>query len=50
MEVLNERDREMRIANKQFKREGRADYATVLLDQILDIADLAFIHQQQRDG
>jgi len=29
----------MRITNKQYNREGRADFATYLLDAILDIAD-----------
>ncbi len=37
--VLKERDCEMRISTKQHKREGRANFASGLLDSILDIAD-----------
>ena len=39
MDVLKERDSEMRILNKQYRREGRANFATDLFDSIFEIAD-----------
>jgi hypothetical protein len=44
MNVLKERDTEMRILRKQAKREDRTGFAGDLLDSILEIANQAYIH------
>lgn len=49
MEVLKERDQELRIAAKQAQRQKRTNYADLLFDAIFDIANEAYIHQQKAD-
>ena len=44
MASLKERDVEMRIVHKQAKRQGRAEYSSVLFDAIFDIANEAYVH------
>lgn len=45
MNVLSERDTEMRILHKQAKRENRTAFASDLFDSIFEIANQAYIHQ-----
>ena len=50
METFKERDQEMRIVNKQAKREKRNGFGQQLFDAIFDIANEAYIHQQKQDS
>ena len=48
--TLKDRDVEMRILAKQAQRERRNEYGSVLFDAIFEIANEAYIHQQQSDS
>lgn len=50
IETLKHRDEEMRILSKQAQRERRNEYGAVLFDAIFEIANEAYIHQQQSDS
>lgn len=49
MKTLQERDEEMRIAQKQAQRQKKNDYANTLFDAIFEISNEAFILQQKSD-
>lgn len=49
VETLKERDTEMRIVSKQAHRERRNEFGAVLFDAIFEIANEAYIHQQESD-
>lgn len=44
IEILKERDEEMRIVSKQAQRERRNEFGAVLFDAIFEIANEAYIH------
>lgn len=44
IDVLKERDHEMRILAKQAHRERRNEFGAVLFDAIFEIANEAYIH------
>ena len=50
-ESLKERDMDLRIMQKLQKRDARTnDVCSVIMDQILEIANEAYIHQQKKDS
>lgn len=48
--IMKNRDEEMRIVAKQAQRESRNEFGAVLFDAIFEIANEAYIHQQQSDS
>jgi hypothetical protein len=44
METFKDRDYEMRVVNKQAKRERRNEFGQQLFDAIFDIANEAYVH------
>ena len=47
---FKDRDHEMRIVGKQAHRERRNEFGAVLFDAIFEIANEAYVHQQQSDS
>jgi hypothetical protein len=50
LETFKDRDYEMRICDKQAHRERRNQFGAVLFDAIFEIANEAYIHQQEADS
>lgn len=49
LQTMMIRDSDMRISQKQKKREKRTEVALQIFDCIFEIANKAYIHQQQND-
>lgn len=49
MDTMKQRDEEMRILGKQAHRERRNEFGAALFDAIFEIANEAYIHQQESD-
>jgi hypothetical protein len=45
IEVLKQRDEEMRVLSKKSQREHRNEFGAVLFDAIFEIANEAYNHQ-----
>ena len=50
IDVLKQRDEEMRIFSKKAQRERRNEFGAVLFDAIFEIANEAYNHQQMSDS
>jgi hypothetical protein len=50
IEVLKQRDEEMRVLSKKAQRENRNEFGAVVFDAIFEIANEAYNHQQMSDS
>ena len=50
LDSFKDRDYEMRICDKQAHRERRNQFGAALFDAIFEIANEAYIHQQEADS